>query len=67
MILMWENPFPGSLEAVGPEMETSEASAIWAPKKSWFLGPTPSNGLSNGFARVKIIKSKRHINKQVHW
>jgi hypothetical protein len=25
------------------------------------LVPTPSNGPSNGFARLKIIKSKRHI------
>ncbi len=28
-----------------------------------FLVPTPSNGLSNGFSRIKIIKSKRHIKK----
>jgi hypothetical protein len=26
-----------------------------------FWGPTPSNGPSNGFALIKIIKSKRHI------
>jgi len=40
MILMRENPFRGPLERaghenwdfLGPEMETSEASAIWAPK-----------------------------------
>jgi hypothetical protein len=24
------------------------------------------NGLSNGFSPIKIIKSKRHIKKQVH-
>jgi hypothetical protein len=28
---------------------------------SRFSGPTPSNGPSNQFARIKIIKSKRHI------
>jgi hypothetical protein len=31
--------------------------------KSRFSGPTPSNGPSNGFAPIKIIKSKRHIKK----
>jgi hypothetical protein len=33
-----------------------------SPKKSRFLGPIPSNGPCNGFARIKIIKSLRHIN-----
>jgi hypothetical protein len=28
-----ENPLLGPLEGVGPEMATSEASAIWARKK----------------------------------
>ncbi len=27
-------------------------------------GPTPSNGSRNGFARIKIIRSKRHINNK---
>ncbi len=31
-----------------------------------FPGTTPSNGPSNGFARLKIIKYRLHI-KQVHW
>ncbi len=31
-----------------------------------FWGPTPSNGLSNGFAPIKIIKFQRQIKKQVH-
>jgi hypothetical protein len=31
------------------------------PKKIEILGPTPFNGPSNGFARIKIIKSKRQI------
>ncbi len=39
MILMGENPFRGPLEGVGPEMATSEASAIWAQKVS--LPPSP--------------------------
>jgi hypothetical protein len=30
------------------------------PQKSRFPGPTPSNGPSNGFARIIIIQSKRH-------
>ncbi len=29
--------------------------------------PLFSNGLSNGLARIKVIKSKRHIKKQVRW
>ncbi len=72
MILMRENPFRGPLEGVGPENQdffcgpvaTREASAIWDQKNR---GPTPSNGPSNVVSRIKIIKSKRHIKKQVHW
>jgi hypothetical protein len=30
---------------------------MWAQKNSIFLGPTTSNGPSNGFARIKIIQS----------
>jgi hypothetical protein len=41
--------------------------AMSGPKKVLISWPTPSNGLSNGFARIKIIKSKRHIKKQVQW
>jgi hypothetical protein len=33
----------------------------FGPKKVEISGPTLSNDLSNGFARIKIIKSKRHI------
>jgi hypothetical protein len=52
MILMEENPFRGHWQGwalkietfLGPEMATSE-------------GPTPSNGPSNRFAPIKIIKS----------
>ncbi len=46
---------------LGPEMATSEASAIWSQKSRDFKGPTPSNGPSNGFSRIKIIKSKDRI------
>ncbi len=35
--------------------------AISGPKKVSISGPTHSNGWSNGFARIKTIKSKRHI------
>jgi hypothetical protein len=46
---------------LGPEIVTNEASAIWAQKKLDFQGgPTPSNGQSNGSARLKIIKYKIH-------
>ncbi len=38
---------------LGAELAASEASAIWAQ-----ISP------SNGFARIKIIKSKRHINNR---
>jgi hypothetical protein len=48
MIFMRENPFRGPLEGVGPEnrdffgpeMATSEASAIWAQKSRDFQGQT---------------------------
>jgi hypothetical protein len=63
MIFMRENTFRGPLEGVdpenraflGPEMATSEASAIWTQKKSKFSGPTPFNGPSNRLSRIKII------------
>ncbi len=51
---------------VGPEMARAKR-VLFGPKKVEISGPTPSNGLSNGFARIKIIKSKSHVNKQVHW
>jgi hypothetical protein len=35
----------GRLKGVGPEMGTSVANAIWAPRR----GPTPSNAPRNGF------------------
>ncbi len=61
MILMGENSFWGPLEEVGPEnrvflgpeIAKSEASAIWAKKVM-------------DFPPIKIIKSKRHIEKQAH-
>jgi hypothetical protein len=40
---------------LGPEMAMSEAGHL-GPRKSRFLGPTPSNG-----PIIKIIKFKRHI------
>ncbi len=45
-------------------MATREARAIWAQKKSRFLGPNPSNSLRNGFSRMKIIKSMSHTKKR---
>ncbi len=48
MTLMRANPLQGPLEGVGPENQD-------------FFGPTPSHGPSNGFAPVKIIRSKCHI------
>jgi hypothetical protein len=58
LILMRENTFRGQLEGVGPENGDLEAQ-----KKSRCSGPTPSNGPSNGFSRIKIIKSKRRTKK----
>ncbi len=49
---------------LGPEMATSETSATWA-KKARFSGPI-SNGPSNGFTRIKIIKSKHKNIIQIH-
>ncbi len=45
---------------LGPEMATSEVSAIWAQKSQDFRAH-PFHGPSNGFARTKIIKSKCRI------
>jgi hypothetical protein len=45
MILMGANPLLGPMEGVGPENLGISAS-------------TPSNGPSNGFARIKIITSR---------
>jgi hypothetical protein len=42
-----------ALEGVGP--------GHLGPKKSRFPGPTPYNAPSNGFARLKTIKHKLHI------
>jgi hypothetical protein len=33
----------------------------FGPKKVEISGPTPFSGPSNGFSRIKLIKSKRHI------
>ncbi len=43
IMLMWTNPFRGSLEEVGP-------------KDFRLSGPTPSNGPRNGFAPLKVHK-----------
>ncbi len=74
MILMGANTLGGPLEGVGPENRdlqywgTCYARCHFRAQKSRDLqGPTPSNGPSYGFAPIKIIKSKRHIKKQVHW
>jgi hypothetical protein len=45
--------------SLGPEMATSKGSAIWAPKVMIFRAPF--NDLINGFAPIKLIKSKCHI------
>ncbi len=39
IILMWAKPLQGPLEGVGPEMATTEASAIWAQKAKIFYWP----------------------------
>jgi hypothetical protein len=41
-------------------MTTSEASAIWAQKSRDFRAH-PFQWTEDGFARIKVIKSKRHI------
>jgi hypothetical protein len=68
MILMGTNPLLGPLEGVGTEnlnfflalmALASLALPFQGPKKSRrFSGLTPSNGSSNGFARIKIITSR---------
>ncbi len=55
--MMGTNPLQGPLkdpENLGPN------------QKSRFLGPTPSNGPSNWFTPIKIIKYKRHVKKQIY-
>jgi hypothetical protein len=58
IIFMWAKPLQGPLEGVGPEMATTEASAIWAQKSQ------DLQGLPHLLAReidlINIIKSKRH-------
>jgi hypothetical protein len=69
MILMPENTFRGPLEGVSPENReffghskgNERSECHLGPKMSRFSGPTPSNGPSNGFSRIKIIKFKHHI------
>jgi hypothetical protein len=46
---------------------TKTSSSGIDAKANTITPPTPSNGLSNGFARIQIMKSKRHIKKQTHW
>ncbi len=41
-------------------MTTSEASAIWAQKSREFRA-YPFQWIEDGFACIKVIKSKRHI------
>ncbi len=51
---------------LGPEMATSDSSAkcIRAQKSRFSAPPPPSNALSNGFARIKVIKVKKvHTSK----
>jgi hypothetical protein len=71
MILMWPISIaqatgrggPWNQEFLGSEMAMSEAIAISEPKKLEISGSNCSNSLSNGFALIKIIKSKCHIKK----
>ncbi len=37
----------------------------FGPEKVEILGPTPSNGPSNGFARINNIKSKNKKNRYI--
>ncbi len=71
IILMWANPFPGPLEKVGPEnqkflgpeMATSEVSAIWAPKRWDSQGQRLPVVQIMDLPPIKIINSIHHINK----
>ncbi len=72
MVLRRATSLRVALEGVGPENwdffdplkwpEQSECHL--GPKKSRFLGPTPSNAPSNDVAALKIIKYKRHKNNR---
>jgi len=77
MILMQANPFRGPLELVGTENRdfpgpwngNERSKCHLSPNKLRFQGPPLQsfNGPSNGFAPIKIIKSKCRTKKQVHW
>jgi hypothetical protein len=57
MILMRENPFRWSLEGVGPEMATGEASAPFGPKKVEIFRAhslAPTNGPRNRWGGGQI-------------
>jgi hypothetical protein len=47
---------------LGPAMATSENNDIWAQKGKIFRAH-PSNGPSNAFVPIKIIKFKLYIKK----
>jgi hypothetical protein len=51
---------------LGPEMATSEVSVIWARKSLDFQGPPLPMPRVMDVTRLKTIKYKRHIKKQVH-
>ncbi len=60
MILMRATSIPTFLGQNG----TRFACCHFRAQKSLDFQGTPSSGPSNGFARIKIIKSKRHIKKR---
>jgi hypothetical protein len=55
MILMGANPLLEPLEGAVPE-NLNFFGAKWHPLRFALSGPTPSNGVCYGFARIKIIK-----------
>ncbi len=46
---------PENLDFLGPNGTRFVHCHFKAPKKSRFSGPTPSHGLRNRYARIKII------------
>ncbi len=71
MISMPANPYRGPCEGVGsgnrdffgPLNGYERSECHLGPKKLRFSVPTSSHGPRYGFARIKIITSKRHIKK----
>ena len=54
-----------ALKISGPNCNSLRSLPFQAPKKSQFSGPTPSNGLRNGFARIQFGQTNLEIDSDM--